>query len=110
MALFVMRRPVIVATAAIAILLFLGAPFRHIELSLPDDRVLPESASSRQVHDVLREEFSGGEAGAASVVALGVGEPGSRNDDIDSYASTLARLPGVARVDAATGKIGRAHV
>src|SRR3546814_327463 len=45
MALFVMRRPVIVATAAIAILLFLGAPFRHIELSLPDDRVLPESAS-----------------------------------------------------------------
>src|SRR3546814_9721454 len=98
-----MRRPVIVATAAIAILLFLGAPFRHIELSLPDDRGLPEAASSRQVHDVLREEFSGGEAGAASVVALGVGEPGSRNDDIDSYASTLARLPGVARVDAATG-------
>src|SRR3546814_2259206 len=89
MALFVMRRPVIVATAAIAILLFLGAPFRHIELSLPDDRVLPESASSRQVHDVLREEFSGGEAGAASVVALGVGE---RSEEHTSELQSLMRI------------------
>jgi len=103
MAILVMRRPVIVAAGAIAVLLFLGAPFRHLDLSLPDDRVLPESASSRQVHDVLREEFSGGEAGAASVVALGIGDPATRTAEIDAYASTLATLPGVARVDASTG-------
>jgi RND superfamily putative drug exporter len=103
MAMFVMRRPVIVAAAAIAVLLLLGSPFRHIDLSLPDDRVLPESAPSREVHDILREEFSSGEAGSISLVALGVGAPGSRAGETDELASQLAALPDVARVDAATG-------
>ena len=103
MAIFVMRRPVAVATAAIAVLLFLGAPFLRLNLSLPDDRVLPESARSRQVSDVLRDEFSSEEAGAASVVALGIGDPAGRTAEIEAYAATLATLPGVARVDAATG-------
>ncbi len=103
MAIFVMRRPIPVAAAAIAALLFLGAPFFNIVLSLPDDRVLPESAPSRQVADVLREEFSSGEAGAASIVATGIGDPAAMTDQIDGYAASLARLPGVARVDAVTG-------
>jgi RND superfamily putative drug exporter len=103
MALFVMRRPVVVATAAIALLLFLGAPFLRIDLSLPDDRVLPESAPSRQVHDVLRDEFTSEEAGASAVVAEGIGDPAERADEIGAYAAALATLPGVARVDAATG-------
>ncbi|MEO7430418.1 MAG: MMPL family transporter, partial [Acidimicrobiales bacterium] len=103
MALFVMRRPVVVAVSAIAVLVFLGAPFLHLNLSLPDDRVLPESAPSRQVHDVLRHEFGSEEAGASSVVAEGIGDPAARSAEIDAYAATLAALPGVARVDAATG-------
>ena len=103
MALIVMRRPVAFAVASIAVLLFLGAPFLGIKLSLPDDRVLPEEAQSRQVTDVLREEFSSGEAGSANVVALGIGDPGARTDEIDAYAAALAALPGVARVDAVTG-------
>jgi RND superfamily putative drug exporter len=103
MAIFVMRRPVVVATGAIAVLLFLGAPFLRINLSLPDDRVLPETAASRQVHDILRTEFTSEEAGASSVVAEGIGDPAERTADIDAYAAALARLPGVARVDAATG-------
>jgi len=103
MAIVVMRRPVIVAVSAIAVLLFLGAPFLNINLSLPDDRVLPEEARSRQVSDVLREEFSSGEAGASSVVARGIGDPAGRSAEIETYAAALATLPGVARVDAATG-------
>ena len=103
MAIFVMRRPIPVAAGAIAVLLFLGAPFLNIVLSLPDDRVLPESAPSRQVADVLREEFSSGEAGAASVVATGIGDPATMTAQIDGYAAALAVLPGVARVDAVTG-------
>ena len=102
-ALTVMRRPLPFAAASIALLLFLGAPFLGIELSLPDDRVLPESAPSRQVTDVLREEFPAGEAGAASVVAEGIGDPAARTDDIDAFAATLAKIPGVSRVDAFTG-------
>jgi putative drug exporter of the RND superfamily len=100
----VMRRPIPIATAVIALLLVLGAPFLGLNLSSPDDRVLPESADVRQVHDVLREEFSSEEAGALSVVAPDAPNavPGLRNQ-IDAYATQLATLPGVARVDAATG-------
>ncbi|MGQ0832887.1 MAG: MMPL family transporter [Microthrixaceae bacterium] len=103
MAIFVMRRPVVVAVSAIAVLLFLGAPFVNLNLSLPDDRVLPESAPSRQVSDVLRSEFSSEEAGTSSVVAQGIGDPNARAGEIDAYAARLASLAGVARVDAATG-------
>ena len=102
-AIIVMRRPVMVATSAIALLLFLGAPFVHLNLSLPDDRVLPESAASRQVSDVLRAEFASEEAGTATVVAEGIGDPSKRSADIDAYAVSLAALPGVSRVDATTG-------
>ena len=100
----VMRRPIPIATAVVAFLLVLGAPFLGLRLSSPDDRVLPESADVRQVHDVLREEFSSEEAGALSVVAPDAPSavPGLRNQ-IDAYATQLATMPSVARVDAATG-------
>ncbi|HET6833337.1 MAG TPA: MMPL family transporter [Acidimicrobiales bacterium] len=100
----VMRRPIPIATVVVALLLVLGAPFLGLRLSSPDDRVLPESADVRQVHDVLREEFSSEEAGALSVVAPDAPNavPGLRNQ-IDAYATQLATMPNVARVDAATG-------
>jgi RND superfamily putative drug exporter len=103
MAIFVMRRPVIIAVSAVAVLLVLGQPFLRIDIALPDDRVLPKEAVSRQVHDIIREDFSSEEAGTESVVALGIGDPATRTKDIDAYAARLALLPGVARVDAATG-------
>ena len=100
----VMRRPIPIATVVVALLLVLGAPFLGLRLASPDDRVLPESADVRQVHDVIREEFSSEEAGALSVVAPDVPNavPGLRNQ-VDDYAASLAMLPGVSRVDAATG-------
>jgi RND superfamily putative drug exporter len=103
MALFVMKRPIPIATTAIVVLLVLGQPFLHINIALPDDRVLPTDAVTRQVHDVIREDFGSQEAGTENVVALGVGAPGSRTADIAGYAGRLARLPGVSRVDASTG-------
>jgi putative drug exporter of the RND superfamily len=106
-AMFVMRRPVPVATAVIVLLLVLGSPFMGLKLSQPDDRVLPESAQSRQVNDVVRNEFGSEEAGALQVVAAdtGVGDASANGDaaTIGDYAAELARLPGVSRVDAATG-------
>ena len=97
----VMRRPIPIATVVIVLLLLLGAPFLGLNLSNPDDRVLPESADVRQVHDVLREEFASEEQGALSVVLPDVGDVS--DGDIDTYAAELAALPSVARVDAATG-------
>jgi len=95
----VMKRPIGAATAVIVILLVAGAPFAKVVFSLPDDRVLPRSAQAFQVGDVLRSEFPGRDASALSVVAPRAGS----DAQLSSYASALSGLPGVLRVDAATG-------
>jgi RND superfamily putative drug exporter len=101
---FVMRRPVPIAAAVVALLLVLGTPFLGANFGLPDDRVLPRSASSRQVQDQIRTNFSSAEASALSVVAENASASGAGADDkVDGYARALSRLRGVARVDARTG-------
>jgi putative drug exporter of the RND superfamily len=100
---FVMRRPVPIAVAVIVVLLLLGLPFLRIQFGLPDDRVLPEHLSSRQVQDDIRARFSSDESRALQVVATDIDDPAARADDIDRYAARLSRLPGAARVDAVTG-------
>jgi RND superfamily putative drug exporter len=54
---FIMRRPVGVATATAALLIVLGIPFWSLKFTSVDAQVLPESASARQVDDVMRAEF-----------------------------------------------------
>jgi len=103
MAFVTMRRPIPVATAVIAVLFVLGAPFLRFAAGVPDDRVLPESFSSRQVSDAIRDGFTSQEAGAASVVATGVGDVDARLVDIADYATRLSLLEGVSRVDSAAG-------
>jgi RND superfamily putative drug exporter len=100
---FVMRRPVPVAVSVIVVLLLLGLPFLRIQFGLPDDRVLPDNVSSRQVQEDIRTRFSSDESRALQVVADGIDDPAARADDIDRYAARLSRLPGAARVDAVTG-------
>ena len=102
-AMFVMRRPVPIAVVVVALLIFLGLPFLRIQFGLPDDRVLPTSASSRQVQDDIRSRFASNEARTLEVVASGIGDPGARADQIDRYAAALSRHRGAARVDAVTG-------
>jgi len=106
---FVMRRPVGIATAAVAILVFLGAPFLGIRFGLPDDRVLPPGSDVRATQDILRHEFAGDEAGAMQVVVRGTGDPTTATGHIDAYAATLSALPGVSRVDALTGTYAAGH-
>jgi putative drug exporter of the RND superfamily len=99
----VMRRPLPVATAVVALLLLLGTPFLGVRFGLPDDRVLPAGAASRQVADALRAGFAADESSALSVVATGIGDPTGRRQDIDRYATALSRLDDVSRVDALSG-------
>jgi uncharacterized membrane protein YdfJ with MMPL/SSD domain len=54
---FIMRRPIGVATATAALLLVLGIPFYSLKFTSVDAQVLPQSASARQVDDVMRAEF-----------------------------------------------------
>jgi RND superfamily putative drug exporter len=99
---FVMHRPVPVAAVAVAFLLLLGAPFLRIAFGFPDDRVLPEGASSREVSEVLRADYSANESRATSVVLHD--EVGALGDDaVVDYATELSLLEGVARVDSETG-------
>jgi len=51
------RVPVRIAIASSALLIALGIPFLSINFTSVDAQVLPESASARQVDDVLRAEF-----------------------------------------------------
>ena len=65
---FVMRRAIPIGLAVVALLLVLGAPFLGVKWGFPDDRVLPESASARQVGDQLRNDFADDSATAVTVV------------------------------------------
>ncbi len=53
-----MSRAVPLGLAVIVFLLALGVPFLGVKWGFPDDRVLPTSASSRQVGDQLRSDFA----------------------------------------------------
>jgi RND superfamily putative drug exporter len=95
----VMRRPIPIAAAVIAFLLFLGAPFLHVAFGFPDDRVLPQKVSSRQVNQRLRDDFEAKEAFPIWVVADKAGD----TDAIAPYAAALSRVRGVDRVDSYAG-------
>jgi RND superfamily putative drug exporter len=86
---FVMRWPVPVAVAGLAILVTLGAPFLHASFSTPDVRVLPANQEARVVSDRLAQDFA--QQGASSIV-VAIRTPG---DALSS--ENLARLDGYVR-------------
>jgi len=96
----VMRRPVVIGGAVIAVLLVLGVPFLHVSFGTPGDQVLPASASSRQVGQVLRADYSATLSEPIDVVLDGnVSQAATA-----AYAERLQDLPNVASVqDVATG-------
>jgi len=101
-AMFVMRRPVAIATTVIAVLVLLGLPFLHVNFGVPDQRVLPADSPARAVSDRLATEFTSAEASAFPVVATAATD--ATDESISSFAQTMSSLPGVARVDAPTGR------
>ena len=54
----VMRRPVLVFSVTLAVLLLLGAPFLNIRFNSPDASVLPNTVDSRKVYDIFKQEFN----------------------------------------------------
>jgi RND superfamily putative drug exporter len=85
------------------LLLALAIPFLHIRLGQIDDRVVqPEVSSARRVTDEIRDNFPTRESSALRIFMPGV-SPTTDADQIDAFAKRLREVPGVARVDAATG-------
>ncbi len=64
----VMDHPWLVLIPTMVLLLALGAPFRHVEISSPDATILPTSTESRQGFDLLVSEFGPGEISPILVV------------------------------------------
>ncbi|MGA9492150.1 MAG: MMPL family transporter [Mycobacterium sp.] len=98
---FVMRRALPVGLAVVALLLVLGIPFLGVKWGMPDDRVLPTSASAHAVGDQLRHDFADDSATAVPVVVPDV--RGVRPGDLNRYAADLSRVAGVSAVSAPTG-------
>jgi RND superfamily putative drug exporter len=97
----VMRRPVVVIIGVTALLALMAAPFLHVKLGYLDDRVLSPTDQVRQINDTLRVDFGQGQSDSLQVVA-------PHADAVPlaqraAYAAHLSTLPGVERVDSATG-------
>lgn len=97
---FVMRRPILIGTAIVAFLIFLGLPFLRIEFGNPDDRVLPKAASAHQVGDQLRNDFASNFNTGVSIVVPEAAD--AVIADLDRYAADLSRVPDVSLVSAPT--------
>jgi RND superfamily putative drug exporter len=99
MATLVMRRPVPLGLAVTALLVALGLPFLGVRFGLPDDRVLPTSASAHQVGAVIRSQFAqDGDAPLTVVIPHG-----STRAGLVGYATRLSTLPGVTTVTSSVG-------
>jgi uncharacterized membrane protein YdfJ with MMPL/SSD domain len=88
----VMRRPLRIAIVTATFLIVLGLPFLRIAFTSVDAQVLPESASARQVDDVLRADFPPFRDSPVTL-AVGGGRAAAERAMIDA-----ARVPGAAAV------------
>lgn len=86
----VMRRPVAVALASVAVLIALGIPATGIKFTGVDARDLPTSLSSRQVADDFATRFASD--GTSDITAI-VRAPGGAAQ-VDALAARIRRLPG----------------
>ncbi|KUI10217.1 hypothetical protein AU190_18800 [Mycolicibacterium acapulense] len=97
----VMRRALPIGLAIVTLLLVLGAPFLNARWGFPDERVLPQSASARQVGDELRNDFAVDAARNVTVVIPDT--KGITPAMVDRYAADLSRVADVSSVSAPGG-------
>jgi hypothetical protein len=91
-----MRHAIAIGLAIIVLLLILGAPFLNIRWGFPDDRVLPGSASARQVGDQVRNDFAIDSSTNVTVVIPDL--TGVTSDELGRYAAQLSQVPDVSSV------------
>jgi uncharacterized membrane protein YdfJ with MMPL/SSD domain len=90
----VMRRAAPIAIASAALLIALGIPFTHARFIQSDARVLPPTASARQVDTALKREFPPNRTSPIEVV---VGAPAS-SAPVERLATRIGRLRDVTTV------------
>ncbi|MBI3689063.1 MAG: MMPL family transporter [Actinobacteria bacterium] len=99
----VMRRPVLVVAAVLAVLVTLGLPFLRVSFGGVDSRVLPASSPARQAQEAIARDFPGNVASPieAVVVLPGPAAGAEGQADLTSYLGRLGAVPGVRSVQLA---------
>jgi RND superfamily putative drug exporter len=97
----VMRHSVPVGLVVVALLLLLGTPLHDARWGFPDDRVLPASASARQVGDQIRNDVRG--SATPSVIVVLPDARGLIPADLAGYAAALSRVGDVSSVSSPAG-------
>ncbi|MFJ9565179.1 MMPL family transporter [Streptomyces fuscichromogenes] len=94
------RRPILLATPVIALLLLMAVPFAGAQFGVPDERVLPKHTESRLVTEAVREHFDAGDDRALNLVS----EDWKATDtQLGQYAADLSEVTGVTRVVSSAG-------
>ena len=93
---FVILRPLPVAIGGAAMLLILGLPFTGIKFTSVDASVLPTTTSSRQVADILANDFPVTSRSSIYAIADAPAEAGAQ---VQSLSDQIKALPGVTGVD-----------
>ena len=88
------------AVAVIVLLLVLGSPVLSMRFGYPDDRVITNVAQSRQVGDILRNDFM--QDPTATTVAV-LPDLGHDPAVLANYAASLSKVAGVVTVSSAAG-------
>jgi RND superfamily putative drug exporter len=102
MALWVMRRPVIVLVPALALLVLAGTPFLQLRLANGDVDQLPPSNLARQGYDTLVKSFPGQDQTTIEAVVYYPNGTPLTSDHISAIydlSRRLESLPNVLRVD-----------
>ncbi len=97
----VMRRPIIVALAALAILVTLGLPFLRVSFSTPDVKLLPAHQEARIVSEQLTQNFAQ-QGNAQLVIAVtthGEALSAANLANLDSYVRSIEHIPGIVSVE-----------
>ncbi|MFP3989808.1 MMPL family transporter [Streptomyces sp. E11-3] len=106
-ALTAMRRPVLTGAAVLAVLLLAASPLLGLTFGLPDERTLPEGASSRTTSEIVHSEFPAEPTDTIQVVLRETPPKTPRGTpeapETGAYAAELSRIPGIFQVDAPTG-------
>lgn len=101
---FVMRHAGVILMGALALLLLMGQPVQHMEIGPADSRSLPVTAQSRQVQEILDQQFP--HAGLSPLV-LAVHTKGLAHEPrglggVDALTKQVLVMPGVTRVQGLT--------
>ena len=92
---FVMRRPISVVAASLAILFLLISPITNIKFSQIDSDVLPKTDRAYIASQFIATEFPGQESNPIEIVFPNGAQ---QKDEITNYLTNLAQIPGIVRV------------